>query len=52
MSEDLPPTMRDSDRNDCGGVGGCGLMRAEHDAEVEVIACLESAARQEVSLSA
>lgn len=33
------------DRNDCGGVGGCGLMRAEHDAEVEIIDVLIRMAR-------
>lgn len=34
------------DRNDCGGVGGCNLMRAEHDAEVEVIGRLVETARK------
>jgi len=34
------------DRNDCGGVGGCALMRAEHDAEVAIIAALVDRARQ------
>lgn len=33
------------DRNDCGGVGGCALMRAEHDAETRVINRLEQFAR-------
>jgi hypothetical protein len=33
------------DRNDCGGVGGCALMRAEVDAERRVIDTLQAIAR-------
>lgn len=33
------------DRDACGGVGGCGLMRAECDAEQEVVRLLEVVAR-------
>lgn len=33
------------DRNECGGVGGCLLMRAEHDAETAVTDSLIYAAR-------
>lgn len=33
------------DRADCGGVGSCGLMRAEHEAEVEIINMLVRSAR-------
>lgn len=32
-------------RNDCGGIGGCALMRAEHDAEEEVNDILDRCAR-------
>lgn len=39
------------DRDVCGGVGGCALMRAEHDAEVEVTDCLDHAARRGLRLS-
>lgn len=34
------------DRNDCGGVGGCALMRAEHDAQEAITDRLEHAARR------
>lgn len=34
------------DRNECGGVGGCGLLRAEADAEEQVIEALVHAARE------
>lgn len=33
-------------RSDCGGMGGCALMRAEHEAEQEVIRLLVAAARR------
>lgn len=38
------------DRDACGGVGGCALMRAEHDAEQDVIEALEHAARRKVAV--
>lgn len=34
------------DRNDCGGVGGCALMRAEHDAQEEVTDAVDRAVRR------
>lgn len=37
-------------RSDCGGVGGCALMRAEHRAETEVIDVLTRAARRRVAV--
>lgn len=33
------------DRGDCGGVGGCRLLMAEHDSEVDVIGSLTRLAR-------
>lgn len=38
------------DRNDCGGFGGCALMRAEHDAEQEITDALVHTARAGVVL--
>lgn len=29
------------DRDDCGGVGGCTMMRAGHDAEKKIMDALE-----------
>jgi hypothetical protein len=40
------------DRNDCGGVGGCALMRAEHDAETRIVDALVEAARRGLRLAA
>lgn len=34
------------DRSECGGLGGCALMRAEHDAEQELIEALLGLIRQ------
>lgn len=39
------------DRNACGGVGGCAIMRAEHNAEEEVTDALDYAARKNVTLT-
>lgn len=39
------------DRNDCGGVGGCALMRAEVATERDVLAALKTAARQSIKLT-
>lgn len=33
------------DRNDCGGVGGCAIMRAEFDTREAVVDSIEHAAR-------
>lgn len=38
------------DRNACGGVGGCALMRTEHHTETEVIDALVDAARRGLHL--
>lgn len=38
-------------RSDCGGIGACALMRAEHDAETEVNEWLDRAARHSVALT-
>lgn len=35
-----------ADRMECGGFGGCALMRAEHDAEEEITEALKRAARR------
>lgn len=40
------------DRSDCGGLGNCALMRAEHDAEEAVIERLAHAARHGKTLIA
>lgn len=37
------------DRSDCGGVGNCALMRAEHWAEVEIIDRLVEVARRKAN---
>lgn len=39
------------DRFGCGGVGGCALMRAEHDAEAEIVKALARAARRSLTLT-
>lgn len=39
------------DRADCGGLGSCALMRAEHDSEEEVISFLESCAKYGYALT-
>lgn len=38
------------DRDACGGVGGCALMRAEVDAEQDIRDRLEGLARKKVSV--
>jgi len=38
------------DRSECGGVGRCMLMRAEHDAEVRVVSRLVEVARRGLAL--
>jgi hypothetical protein len=39
------------DRNDCGGVGGCALMRAEVDAERTLLEALEALARHGIRVA-
>lgn len=39
------------DRSACGGIGSCGLRRAEHDAEQEILDALTHAARGNRNLS-
>lgn len=38
-------------RDACGGFGGCRLMRAEHDAETEVIQFLTYAAQKNYTIT-
>lgn len=39
------------DRFECGGVGGCLLMRTEHDARVAVTDAIEEATREGLTVA-